>query len=331
MTPRGRPRHLVAPMCAALLAACGIGGPNTPEPSPSGSVGAAISADAVAHLVLTDLQADYYYDMNQSTWKTMRQTATSLPWHMVSAAGVVQAAACIGEGAPTVVYINGFGAPAVESWSLTAKQQSRGDRVCLFDRPGLGLSPARAGAAPHSSPEKHATEMLDMLAVLGEPGPYLLVAHSYGGLVARSAAAQHPDAVAGMVLVDATSPLQPGLGEPWNGEQGFIDTDTIASTVGSGPDMGDRPVIVLEAGQPEEDAPDGVQKTWSDLQSQAATISANSVHAIVNDSDHSIPMRNPAAVVAATTAVAESIRAANAALPTCPKDLAAAEVTCKDT
>ena len=170
-----------------------------------------------------------------------------------------------------------------------------------------------------------------MLAVLGEPGPYLLAGWSYGGLVARTAAAQHPEMVAGMVLIDATSPLQPGLDEPAQGENGIVDTDTVASTVGEGPDMGNRPVIVLQAGQPFEDAPVDYQETWTDLQLQAATISDNSLHAVVDDSDHAIPIRNPGAVVAATTAVAQSIRTGNADLPACPEDLAAAGVTCTGT
>ena len=57
---------------------------------------------------------------------------------------------------------------------------------------------------------------------------------------------------------------------------------------------------------------------WHDLQLQAATISDNSLHAVVDDSYHDIPISHPAAVVAATTAVAESIRAGNAPLPPCP-------------
>ena len=138
----------------------------------------------------------------------------------------------------------------------------------------------------------------------------------------------HPEQVAGLVLVDATSPLQPGLDEPWNGENGLIDTNTIASTVGEGFGMGKRPVIVLQAGQPDEGTPADFAQTWTDLQRQAATISDNSIHAVVDDSDHAIPLRNPAAVVAATTAVAESIRTGNADLPACPHDFAAARVTC---
>jgi hypothetical protein len=283
----------------------------------------------VTNQLPNELEAATFLDMDRATWQRMRDVAASLPWALVTAGGVTQAAACTGQGAPTVVYVNGFGAPAAPSWSLAAGEQSRTNRVCLFDRPGLGLSPSRAGAAPHSRPEQHAIEMLDLLAVLGEPGPYLLVAWSYGGLVARSAATQRPETVAGMVLVDTTSPVLRGLDEPWLGENGIIDTDTIAGTVGAGPQMGTRPVVVLQAGVWDDDSPLGTERQeWEAGQRQAATISENAVHAIVEDSNHAIPMRNPATVVAATSAAAESIRAGNAALDACPEDLAAAGATC---
>ncbi len=327
--PRPRRGRRAAVICtAALLAGCSTGGPSDPAPTPSGSLGAEIPADAVTDLLPNDLEAETYFDLDRSEWQQLRTAATSLPWRLVSAGGVEHAASCIGQGAPTVVYLDGFGAPAAPHWSLAAVGQAESNRVCLFDRPGMGLSPYRAGAAPHSTPEQHAQEMLDMLAVLGEPGPYLLAGWSYGGLVARTAAAQHPEMVAGMVLVDATSPLLPGLDEPWNGENGIVDTDTVASTVGDGPAMGSRPVIVLQRGQPDEGTTADWEQTWNETQRQAATISDNSVHAVVDGSDHAIPIRNPAAVIAATTAVAQSIRAGNATLPACPDDLAAAAVTC---
>ncbi|KKY33260.1 putative alpha beta hydrolase [Diaporthe ampelina] len=49
-----------------------------------------------------------------------------------------------------------------------------------------------------------AAELLDVLASAEVEPPYVLVAHSYGGIVAREVlAAAGPDAVVGMILVDA--------------------------------------------------------------------------------------------------------------------------------
>ncbi|GAA0652063.1 hypothetical protein GCM10009535_32960 [Streptomyces thermocarboxydovorans] len=44
-----------------------------------------------------------------------------------------------------------------------------------------------------------------MLTALGEPGPYVLVAHSYGGLIATLYARTHPQNIAGLVMVDAVT------------------------------------------------------------------------------------------------------------------------------
>lgn len=322
-TRRGRRGLLAVPICtAALLVGCTAGSPPDPSPSPSGSIGAEIPVDSVTAQLL-HREAEYP-GIDEAVWEQLRQDAASVPWRVVSAAGVKQAAACIGQGAPTVVYLNGWGSPAALGWSQAAVAQSESNRVCMFDRPGEGLSSGRADFAP----EQDAQEMLAMLQVLGEPGPYLLTGWSYGGLVARVAAAQHPEEVAGLVLVDASSPLQ----RHYDGDVGPI----IVPSVGEGPDMGNKPVIVLEAervgwwpgeGQPFVDDSEG-RKRWHDLQLQAATISDNSLHAVVDDSFHDIPMRHPGAVVAATTAVSESIRAGNATLPPCPDALAAAGATC---
>jgi pimeloyl-ACP methyl ester carboxylesterase len=46
-----------------------------------------------------------------------------------------------------------------------------------------------------------------LLAATGELGPYVLVAHSYGGLVALLYARLRPEEVGGLVMVDAVSDL----------------------------------------------------------------------------------------------------------------------------
>jgi pimeloyl-ACP methyl ester carboxylesterase len=48
-----------------------------------------------------------------------------------------------------------------------------------------------------------------LLAHARVPGPYVLAGHSFGGLYVRSLAAQFPDEVAGMVLLDSTA-AKPG-------------------------------------------------------------------------------------------------------------------------
>jgi pimeloyl-ACP methyl ester carboxylesterase len=104
---------------------------------------------------------------------------------------------------PTVLFEAGaFGFSA--DWGVIQdKVAAQGMRACSYDRAGLGLSDP--GPAPR-----------DGLAVVGdlerlaaaahEDGPFILVGHSMAGLYLRLYANRNPGKVAGLVLVDATTP-----------------------------------------------------------------------------------------------------------------------------
>ena len=137
---------------------------------------------------------------------------------------------CRGSGSPTVILQSGFGNGAdIWSWSEAKPPPvypgtAEFARVCAYDRPGSIRSlddagkptelprPGRSDPAP--MPRTGAvvvTELHDLLIAAGVPGPYVLVGHSLGGLFQLQYARTHPDEVAGMVLVDATSPALPSL------------------------------------------------------------------------------------------------------------------------
>jgi len=104
-----------------------------------------------------------------------------------------------GKGGPTVVVIHGAGESSF-SWVHVAREVAPFARVVTYDRPGLGGSdPGPAPDATRSTAELHT-----LLAEAGLPGPYVLVGHSLGGVIARLYAIRYPDEVAGMVLVDST-------------------------------------------------------------------------------------------------------------------------------
>jgi pimeloyl-ACP methyl ester carboxylesterase len=85
-------------------------------------------------------------------------------------------------------------------------------RVCAYDRPGTYASigeddlPSRSDpiAQPRTAPEVVA-DLHALLQAAAIPGPYVLAAHSLGGLFARLYASTYPDEVVGLVLVDAYS------------------------------------------------------------------------------------------------------------------------------
>ena len=106
---------------------------------------------------------------------------------------------CIGQGSPTVVLDAGLGGFSLD-WGAVQPQIATSTRVCAYDRAGLGWS--EPGPTPRS-PQQFASELHALLTNGGVEGPYVLVAHSLSGKTARLFASQHPDEVAGMVLVDA--------------------------------------------------------------------------------------------------------------------------------
>ena len=85
-------------------------------------------------------------------------------------------------------------------------ESSKTNRVCLYDRAGLGKSDP-APKLPRTSQDV-ANDLNALLTKAGVPGPYLLVGHSYGGLHVRMFASQFPDKVIGLVLVDSAHPDQ---------------------------------------------------------------------------------------------------------------------------
>jgi pimeloyl-ACP methyl ester carboxylesterase len=106
---------------------------------------------------------------------------------------------CVGQGNPTVVLDAGLGAFSLD-WAAIQPQIATSTRVCAYDRAGLGWS--EPGPLPRS-PQQFADELHLLLTNAGVEGPYVLVVHSISGKTARLFASQHPNEVAGMVLVDA--------------------------------------------------------------------------------------------------------------------------------
>jgi pimeloyl-ACP methyl ester carboxylesterase len=111
---------------------------------------------------------------------------------------------CRGHGSPTIVLDNGLGEVAA-SWSRIVTQVDTTTRICAYDRAGQGWS--QDVASPQDGIAA-ARDLHTLLSVAGENGPYLLVGHSIGGTYAMTYAAQFPDQVAGMVLLDSSSPEQ---------------------------------------------------------------------------------------------------------------------------
>lgn len=112
---------------------------------------------------------------------------------------------CTGTGSPTVVLEPGAGDMA-STMAWIALGVADDTRVCAYDRPGRGWSD------PVDAPQdatQVAADLHSLLRIAEIPGPYVLAGHSFGGLYVLTYAADYPEDVAGMVLIDSTAPTSP--------------------------------------------------------------------------------------------------------------------------
>ncbi|KAH9825402.1 Alpha/beta-hydrolase [Teratosphaeria destructans] len=102
-------------------------------------------------------------------------------------------------GDVAVVCEAGAGEPG-SSWCAVARLLSSDVRVYYYHRAGLGRSDASPAARTAAN---MAAELRGLLTAAHVPPPYVLLAHSYGGLLVREfVAAAPPRDVVGLVLVD---------------------------------------------------------------------------------------------------------------------------------
>ena len=105
-----------------------------------------------------------------------------------------------GEGSPTIILEAGAGGFSLE-WALVQSEVSRFARVVSYDRAGYAWSDP--GPTPRTM-HQICGELHAALVKAGVRPPYVMVGHSYGGLLVRTFAQRYPDEVAGVVLVDAS-------------------------------------------------------------------------------------------------------------------------------
>jgi pimeloyl-ACP methyl ester carboxylesterase len=151
----------------------------------------------------------------QTVRESLEAKAYPPPGQLIDVGGHRLHLYCTGSGSPTVVLEPGGGASSSDFGWITPAV-ARDTRVCVYDRAGRGWSD------PADGPQDGAHIAADLHTLLQRaqvPGPYVLAGHSFGGLYVQSFAAQFPDQVAGMVLLDSTAP-KPGPAQPINAGSG---------------------------------------------------------------------------------------------------------------
>ena len=133
---------------------------------------------------------------------TAMAPSPSMPGRLVDVGGHRLHLSCSGTGSPTVVVEAGGGEMAANLGWITPTVE-RDTTICVYDRAGRGWS------EDADSPQDAlaiSTDLHTLLHRAGVVGPYVMAGHSFGGLYALTFAANHPDEVAGLVLIDSTSP-----------------------------------------------------------------------------------------------------------------------------
>jgi pimeloyl-ACP methyl ester carboxylesterase len=137
---------------------------------------------------------------------------------------------CTGTGSPTVVLMSGLGGSA-GGWARIAPPVADTTRVCAYDRAGQDWS---EDAPSRQDGVAAATDLHTVLDAAGEDGPFVLVGHSIGGDYAMVYADRYPEQVAGMVLLDTTSPYLTAAGTTHAGPPGPIAVAPSLARLGVG-------------------------------------------------------------------------------------------------
>jgi pimeloyl-ACP methyl ester carboxylesterase len=256
---------------------------------------------------------------------------------LINCNGYQIAAEMIGTTGPTVVLEAGAGMTKA-TWDPIWAEVAAFATVFRYDRPGVGQS-TKPGAGPSTAGDV-ADQLHRLLGLAGAPGPYLLVGHSFGGLVTRIFAHRYPHDVAGVVLVDSSHPEQRSrslavLPTPAPGEAPAltatreryqaatdllpegIDFGLSLAEAGAVPGISGVPLAVVSRSIPAGDADlrlrrpglplevaKDLERTWQELQRDLCR--PDGLHLIARRGGHAVHQDEPALVVDAIRAVLTS-------------------------
>jgi pimeloyl-ACP methyl ester carboxylesterase len=242
---------------------------------------------------------------------------------------------CTGRGAPTVVFENGL----TTDWYDLQNQLSSTTRTCSYDPARQGGPTSRSDTAPAPrSGNDRVRDLHKLLRVAGVPGPYVIAAHSNGGLFSLIQASRHPGRIRGLVLIDGVHPgyhqrtfnalkrliprsqwhaaheqycAVPSLQIDWE-QMDICRSERQARAQLARRPLRPMPLAVLTHGIPE--GPPGVERdiaerVWARLQDELAALVPGADHVVARRSGHDIQHTQPGLVLTEIRKVVAAVRA----------------------
>lgn len=259
---------------------------------------------------------------------------------------------CQGAGSPTVFIIPGMGSyaevwnyvvpPGDPTWSspyddieraspvpspeATQPLVARTTRVCVYDRPDTRPDGEwRSTPVPQPHHLRHdVDDVVALITAAGLTGPFVFVAHSYGGLILDLLARQHPHLVAGLVFVEPTSEFLPSIGSPaqnlafyGSGREGRAPGEGVwledgFADVASAPPLPHVPAAVLSGDRfppPDQLTPQTYTQAQIHHANDLLAAALSTINVVIAGSGHNMMLYQPTAVADTIIGVVEQVRA----------------------
>ncbi|WKD30618.1 alpha/beta fold hydrolase [Streptomyces xanthophaeus] len=258
---------------------------------------------------------------------------------------------CKGSGSPLVLLESGLH-DSSDTWTFTDTRPpvpkspavfpgvAEFTRVCVYDRPGTVRYTDPPALTTRSTPVDGTRSLgamaddLDKLLTSARlPGPYVLVGHSFGGMITRLYAQRHPGKTAGLVFVDAFGTdiralfgarwaayrtLLDRPGTPFDTQPAFerVDIDGSIDSVTAAHPLPAVPMAVLSKTEPfaappgaPEDLLASLERAWPQVQQKLVELGSQTPHFLATGSDHYVQVHDPDLTISAVRLVVGRVRA----------------------
>ncbi|MFI8389025.1 alpha/beta fold hydrolase [Streptomyces sp. NPDC085540] len=258
---------------------------------------------------------------------------------------------CKGSGSPLVLLESGLH-DSSDTWTFTDTRPpvpkspavfpgvAAFTRVCVYDRPGTLRYADPPALTTRSTPVDGTRSLSAMADDLDElvtsarlPGPYVLVGHSFGGMIIRLYAQRHPEETAGLVFVDAFGTgiralfgarwaayrtLLDRPGTPFDAQPAFerVDIDGSIDSVTAAHPLPAVPMAVLSKTEPfaappgaPKDLLDTLERAWPRVQQELVELGSQTPQFLATGSDHYVQVHDPDLTISAVRLVVGRVHA----------------------